>query len=214
MLFLDNVVPIFFHAGLIVFAMSGGLRAIQVEMDMFGVILVGFVTGAGGGTLRDILIGALPVNWVVDPTPLTFILPSALLAYGINWLGWSQRAVFNWIDAIGMAIFCVTGAALCMDLGLHPVIAVFMGVITATFGGLIRDILCNIVPFILRQEIYATAALLGSCLYVAMRLMGFEEALAALAGIGAALTLRGLAIRYKFNVREDGPGKTPHIIER
>lgn len=214
MLFLDNVVPVFFHAGLVVFAMSGGLRAIQVEMDMFGVLLVGFVTGAGGGTLRDILIGALPVNWVVDPTPLAVILPSALLAYGVNWLGWSQRAVFNWIDAIGMAIFCVTGAALCMDLGLHPVIAIIMGVITATFGGLIRDILCNIVPFVLRQEIYATAALLGSCLYVGMRLTGFDEALAALTGMGAALILRGIAIRYKFNVRAEGPGETPQIIER
>ena len=207
-LVLDNVVPVFFYAGVIVFAMSGGLRAIQADMDFFGVLMVGFVTAAGGGTLRDILIGALPVNWVLDPLPLAVIFPAALSAYAINRLEWAQRALFNWIDAVGMAIFCVTGAALTFQLEMHPVICVMMGVITATFGGLIRDILCNVVPFVLRQEIYATAALLGAAIYVGMRLVGLDEALSALCGMGAALALRGLAIRYKFNTRAEGPGET------
>ncbi|PLW75128.1 trimeric intracellular cation channel family protein [Cohaesibacter celericrescens] len=211
---LNNVVPVFFYSGLVVFAMSGGLRAIQADMDLFGVLMVGFVTGAGGGTLRDILIGALPVNWVSDPTPLAILFPASLLAYGVHSINWSNRAIFNWIDAIGMAVFCVTGAAMTMDMGLHPVICVMMGVITATFGGLIRDILCNIVPLMLRQEIYATAALLGSTLYVGMDLMEMDPALSALTGMSAALVLRGFAIRYKFNIKEDSNDEPPQMFER
>ena len=211
---LDNVVPVFFYAGLIVFAMSGGLRAIQAEMDFFGVLMVGLVTGAGGGTLRDILIGNLPVNWVNDPTPLAVIVPASLLAYGVEHIGWSQRAIFNWIDAVGMATFCVTGSVMSMDMGLHPIICIMMGVITATFGGLIRDILCNIVPLMLRQEIYATAAMLGSTLYVCMQLAGMDRALSALVSMSAALILRGLAIRYKFNVKADAQGQPPQMFER
>ena len=212
---LANVVPVFFYAGLIVFAMSGGLRAIQVEMDFFGVLMVGFVTGAGGGTLRDILIGATPVNWVKDPTPLAIIFPAALLAYGVERAGWSQRQIFNWIDAIGMATFCVTGAAMTLEMGLHPAICIMMGMITATFGGLIRDILCNIVPIMLRQEIYATAALLGSTLYVGLRMMEFDAAFSALVSMAAALIMRGIAIRYKFNTRKDSLGDgPPQMFER
>ena len=211
---LDHVVPIFFYAGLVVFAMSGGLRAIQVEMDFFGILMVGFVTGAGGGTLRDLLIGALPVNWVSDPTPLAIIFPSALLAYGVDRMGWSHRQIFNWIDAVGMATFCVAGSAMTLDMGLHPAICVMMGVVTATFGGLIRDILCNVVPFVLRQEIYATAALLGSLLYVGMRMLDITSSLCALVGMSAALILRGLAIRYKFNVKKNLPATPPQMFER
>lgn len=211
---LANLVPVFFYSGLIVFAMSGGLRAIQGEMDLFGVLMVGFVTGAGGGTLRDLLIGVQPVNWVVDPSPLAIILPSSLLAYGVQRLGWANREIFNWIDAVGMATFCITGSALTMDMGLHPVICVLMGVITATFGGLLRDILCNIVPLMLRQEIYATAAVLGSSLYVGMQMWEFDRALSALVGMSAALILRGLAIRYKFNIKEDASAQPPQMFNR
>ena len=211
---LNNVVPVFFYSGVIVFAMSGGLRAIQADMDFFGVLMVGLVTGAGGGTLRDILIGALPVNWVLDPTPIAIILPSSLLAYIVHRADWSNRAIFNWIDAVGVAVFCVTGAALTLDMGLHPVICVMMGVITATFGGLTRDILCNVVPLMLRQEIYATAALLGSTLYVGMQLLEMDPALSALTGMTAALVLRGFAIHYKFNVKQDSNEEPPQMFER
>lgn len=210
----DNIVPVFFYAGVIVFAMSGGLRAIQADMDLFGVLMVGFVTAAGGGTLRDILIGAMPVNWVVDPLPLAIIFPSALAAYGIHHIGWGQRQIFNWIDAIGMAVFCITGAVLTVDMGLHPIICIIMGMITATFGGLVRDILCNVVPLVLRQEIYATAAMLGSTIYVVMQHFAMDRAVSALVGMSAALILRGFAIRYKFNVRGDAATEPPQMFER
>nr|WP_319390104.1 trimeric intracellular cation channel family protein [uncultured Cohaesibacter sp.] len=213
-LFLDTIVPIFFYAGLIVFAMTGGLRALQSEMDFFGVLMVGFVTATGGGTLRDILIGALPVNWVSDPTPLAIVMPASLLAYAVERIGWSQRQIFNWIDAIGMAIFSVTGTVLTLELGHHPAICIMMGVITATFGGLIRDILCNVVPFLLRQEIYATAALLGSCLFVGFHYLEVDPAVSAIISMGAALLLRGLAIRYKFNMRDEDQKASPRIIQR
>ncbi|WP_316861415.1 trimeric intracellular cation channel family protein [uncultured Cohaesibacter sp.] len=213
-LILDKGVPIFFYAGLVVFAMSGGLRAIQAQMDLFGVLMVGLVTATGGGTIRDILIGSLPVNWVADPGPLAIVLPSSLLAYGVHHLGWSQRQIFNWVDGIGMAIFSVTGAAITAKLGHHEVICIMMGVVTATFGSLIRDILCNVVPFLLRQEIYATAALLGATLYVGLQMLGVDEAISALIGMSSALTLRGMAIRYKFNVREVEGEEPPQIIRR
>ncbi|MCT4654791.1 MAG: trimeric intracellular cation channel family protein [Cohaesibacter sp.] len=200
---LDNALPILTVAGLIVFAMSGGLRARQADMDIFGVITVGFVTAAGGGTLRDVLIGNVPVNWIVDPWPLAIILPSSLLAFGADRLEMSNRAILNWVDALGMATFCVTGAALSLSQGIHPVMAAMMGIITATFGGLLRDILCNVVPFVLRQEIYATAALLGAGLFVGLVSFGLDEGLSALAGMAAALALRGVALHYKLNVKAD-----------
>ncbi|WP_171022059.1 trimeric intracellular cation channel family protein [Cohaesibacter sp. CAU 1516] len=210
----DNIAPVFFYAGIIVFAMSGGLRAIQAEMDLFGVLMVGFVTAAGGGTLRDILIGSVPVNWVVDPMPLAIILPAALTAYGIQRIGWEQRQIFNWIDAIGMSVFCITGAALTVEMGLHPVICIMMGMITATFGGLVRDILCNVVPLVLRQEIYATAAMLGSTLYVILQQFDMDRSVSALVGMSAALILRGVAIRYKFNIRGNAGEAPPQMFER
>nr|WP_321445290.1 trimeric intracellular cation channel family protein [uncultured Cohaesibacter sp.] len=210
----ENLSPVFFYAGIIVFAMSGGLRAIQSEMDLFGVLMVGFVTAAGGGTLRDILIGAMPVNWVVDPMPLAIILPSALAAYGIHRIGWGQRQIFNWIDAIGMSVFCITGAAMTLEMDLHPVICIIMGMITATFGGLVRDILCNVVPLVLRQEIYATAAMLGSTIYVALQQFDVDRSVSALVGTSAALILRGIAIRYKFNVRGSTSEAPPQMFER
>ena len=210
----ENIMPVFFYAGLIVFAMSGGLRAIQAEMDLFGVLMVGFVTGAGGGTLRDILIGAMPVNWVVDPMPLAILFPSAMAAYGIHHIGWGQRQIFNWIDAIGMSVFCITGAALTTEMGLNPFICILMGMITATFGGLVRDILCNIVPLMLRQEIYATAAMLGSTIYVIMQMLEIDKAICALSGMVAALILRGFAIRYKFNIKGGSNEEPPQMFER
>lgn len=198
---LDNALTAFTYAGLIVFAMSGGIRAKQAEMDLFGVVTVGFVTAAGGGTLRDLLIGISPVNWVSDPWPLAIILPSSLLAYLVKHLGFSQRAVLNWIDAVGMATFCVAGAGVALAFNIHPLMAVLMGVFTATFGGLLRDILCNVVPYVLRQEIYATAALLGAGLYVGLLQLGLEPSLCALIGMSAALIMRGIAIHFKLHVK-------------
>lgn len=200
---LDNALTVFTYAGLIVFAMSGGIRAKQADMDLFGVITVGFVTAAGGGTLRDLLIGVSPVSWVSDPWPLAIILPSSLLALSVKHMGFSQRAVLNWIDAVGMATFCVAGAGVALAVNIHPLMAVLMGVFTATFGGLLRDILCNVVPFVLRQEIYATAALLGSGLYVGLLQLGLDPALCALIGMSAALLMRGVALHFKLHVKPD-----------
>lgn len=197
---LDNALPVFSILGLIVFAMSGGMRAKQAGMDLFGIMTVGFVTAAGGGTLRDLLIGNSPVNWVADPWPLAVILPASLLAFLVDHVGFSQRAILNWVDAVGMATFCITGAAVALSADIHPLMAILMGVFTATFGGLLRDILCNVVPFVLRQEIYATAALLGSGLYVGLLSLDLDPALCALIGMSAALLMRGIAIHFKLNV--------------
>ncbi len=211
--FYDNLVPVFTFAGLVVFDLSGGLRAIQAEMDGFGVATVGLVTALGGGTLRDVLIGQLPVGWIIDPWPLGIVIPSAFLAYGIHRLGVAERAIFNWVDAVGMATFCVAGAALSLEAGIHPLMAILMGVFTATFGGLLRDILCNVVPFVLRQEIYATAALLGAGLYVGLLQLGLDPALSALAGMVTALLLRGIAIFFKLNIREEDK-HTSHLTKQ
>jgi uncharacterized membrane protein YeiH len=141
--------------GVFVFAISGAMAADRRRMDLFGFIVIALLPALGGGTLRDIIIDA-PVFWLSDPTyllmsltaaVLTFVAANAIVRAG-QWLVWA--------DAVGLSLFCVLGAAKTLALGHDPVIAMMMGVITAVVGGIVRDVVCNEVPLILRQDVYAT----------------------------------------------------------
>jgi uncharacterized membrane protein YeiH len=182
--------------GIAVFAASGALAAAAKRQTFVTFTFFALVTGVGGGTVRDLLIGA-PVFWIVNSSVLVVVLAVS----GILWITpqrWWQGRMLDWFDAVGLGAYGVFGAAKAMQFGVDPLPAVMMGVITACVGGIIRDVLAGVPSIILRPEIYVTAAALASGLYVGLRLAGLNVELAAIIGAVAGFALRGLAIRYNI----------------
>ncbi len=190
--------------GILVFCTSGALAARQKGMDWFGMFVLAVVTGAGGGLLRSVLIGDIPPLLLKDP--LTFILAAAgtLLALaGAEWRRTLQRAV-SVLDALGIGLFTVSGIRISQAHGLPWWACLALGVISATFGGLLRDVLRNEIPLVLRKEIYATACLLGGLALFGLDRLGLPES--AVLGITSTLivVIRLLAIRYAIHHSQAG----------
>ncbi len=135
--------------GLFVFAVSGALTALWNDMDVFGVAMIAFVTGVGGGTIGDVLLGDFPVWWVKEPAAIGVCLAGAIAAIVGQPAIASREKALVWADAAGLAVFAVLGAQAALAAGASPVIAIFMALTTATFGGVARDVLCNEVPLVL-----------------------------------------------------------------
>lgn len=184
--------------GLFVFAVSGALTALRNDMDIFGVALIAFVTGVGGGTVRDVLLGAFPVWWVKEPMAIGVCVAGAVVATVGQPAIASRLKALIWADAAGLGVFAILGAEAALVAGASPVIAVFMAAVTATFGGVVRDVLCNEIPLVLRQEIYATAALIGGGLYVGLLEAGVPTGPAAVAAALATFAIRAAAIVFKI----------------
>ena len=149
--------------GVFVFALSGGLAASRRGLDFFGILVVSLLPAIGGGTLRDLLLDR-PVFWLEQSNTILIALGGGVLSAILG----ERIARFKtliWFDAMGLALFSVVGAHAAYALGHGPIVVVMMGTITASFGGLIRDVVCNEVPLILREDIYATAALIGSLVF-------------------------------------------------
>jgi uncharacterized membrane protein YeiH len=202
--------------GVIVFAISGALVGSRKQMDIVGFALLGTVTGIGGGSIRDVLLGRTPVFWVQEPAYLIVcVLVSASVFFAAH-LPQSRYRLLLWFDAVGLALFAVTGAERAMLSGAGPTAAVVMGVITATFGGVIRDVLGAEMPVVLSREVYVTAALCGAALFVALSLSGFPREIAILLGFAAGLAVRGAALHWGWSLpRYRGrPGRTLEEIER
>lgn len=188
-------------AGVVVFALSGVVLACQRRMDPFGVFVLAAVTGIGGGTLRDLLLGVQPVFWIRQPVYLWVILITVILALaGLRLLHRLSRLWLPVLDAFGLALFTVLGARKALILHHAGVVAVLMGLLTGVAGGMLRDVLAHRVPLVLRREIYATASLLGGTSYVAVRVAGLGPATAAALGIAATLLLRLAAIRWRLSL--------------
>jgi uncharacterized membrane protein YeiH len=157
-----NLLDFLTWAGTFVFALSGALKARASRMDVFGAGVLAFATAYGGGTLRDLLIGIRPVNWINDNVALVLVLAgTAIVFIRKEKAGRFDKAIFI-TDAIGLGMFTATGITVALRHGLNDVYALVMGIITATFGGLIADILRNEVPDLLKRgELYATASGIG-----------------------------------------------------
>lgn len=154
--------------GTISFAVSGVLTAYHKKLDPFGVFIIAFVTAVGGGTLRDVLIGNTPVAWMIDIKYVYIIALSVVLSIlFIKKISYLRTSLFLF-DTIGLGVFTIIGIEKGMDANLHPVICLALGTITASFGGVIRDILSNEIPVIFRKEIYATACVLGGIIFLAL----------------------------------------------
>ena len=155
--------------GTAVFAASGALAAGRRHMDLFGVLVVAGVTAVGGGTVRDLLLDRHPVFWIDDPTYLAVVAAAAGLTFLYTIRFQPPGGTLLLADAFGLAVFTVIGAQVAAHVGATAAVVVLMGMVTGTVGGIIRDVLCGNVPLILRQEIYATAALGGGVAYVLLR---------------------------------------------
>ncbi|GAA0726492.1 trimeric intracellular cation channel family protein [Sphingomonas japonica] len=182
--------------GIGVFAITGALAATRRQQTFVTAAFFALVTGVGGGTIRDLLIDA-PVFWVQDRNFAAICLGAAALAWVTPERWWSD-AVFDWLDAFGLAAYAVFGAAKAYSFGIPPVPAAMMGVITACTGGIIRDMLAGEPSILMRPELYVTAAALSSFSYIAMREIGVAPVLAAPIAAVAGFALRGMAIRYRL----------------
>lgn len=184
--------------GTIAFAISGVLVAISKKMDLFGILIIAFVTAVGGGTLRDLLIGNTPVSWMKDMTFTYVIIASAIFAIvfrsKINYL----RTSLFLFDTIGIGLYTVVGIEKGINAGLHPIICIALGTMTASFGGVIRDILCNEIPVIFRKEIYATACILGGIIYFLLRGLPIENNWVFIIAGVVVITTRLLAVKFKI----------------
>lgn len=187
--------------GIAVFAASGALVASRKRLDPVGFVLVAAITGFGGGTVRDLLLGRTPVFWLRGPELVGLCAAVGLAGYFGAHLIESRFRALLWADAVGLALYAVVGAEIALIAGADPWAAVLLGTVTATFGGILRDVVCNELPLILRREIYATAAAAGAAGFVALRLwppMPREAAIAA--GFALGLAIRGAAIRRGWSL--------------
>jgi uncharacterized membrane protein YeiH len=197
--------------GVAVFAVTGALVASRKQMDIVGFAFLGTVTGIGGGTVRDLVLGATPVFWVREPIYLLVCIGASIVVFFAAHVPRSRIVWLMWLDALGLALFCVLGAEKALAHG--PVVAAVMGVVTATMGGMIRDILGGESPVILRREIYATAALLGALVFLAaLQVLSRDAAL--LSGGLAAFMLRGLALAkgWSLPVYRPRPARRPEDV--
>lgn len=186
--------------GIVAFAASGALVASRKEMDAVGFVLLGTVTGIGGGTLRDVILGAHPPIWLEDPTYLAVCIATSVFVFFFAPLVASRYRTLLWLDALGLATFATTGAAYAIELGQAPLVSVTMGVITACFGGIIRDMMGNIQPSILTHEIYVTAALLSATAYVVLTHFSVSREMAVLFALISGFALRAGGLVYGWSL--------------
>lgn len=188
------------YAGVALFAATGALAASRKQLDLIGFLFFAAATGVGGGTLRDLVLGQAPVFWVKDPTYLLVCAGVGiflfLTAHRVEW----RYRLLIWLDAVGLAAYSVMGAAKGLAITGSPTIAIVTGTMTATFGGILRDLIANEPSILLRPEIYVTAALAGAGAFTAAELLGLPLPYSSAAGIFIAFALRGGAIHHGWTL--------------
>lgn len=188
--------------GTVAFAISGVLVAMEKRLDLFGILIIALVTAIGGGTLRDLLIGNSPVGWMKHTEYLYAILGAVGFAILLRkQLKYLRKSLFLF-DTIGIGLYTLIGIEQGLLAGLDPAICIILGTLTACFGGVVRDTLCNEIPVIFRKEIYATACIVGGLLYFALRAIHFPELWSYVAGILSVILIRLLAVRFKIALPE------------
>lgn len=186
--------------GVAVFSASGVLAARDRDLDLLGIITVATLTAIGGGTLRDLLLNRHPIFWIVDNWYLVVIIAATLATVAYLRFRPTPGSFFLVADALGLALFAMSGAKLALAAHHSPLIAVIMGTMTGVTGGVLRDVITARLPLILQKEIYATAAIAGIALYLLLLAVGIPHGWAFACGIIAVVTLRLLAIHWNLNL--------------
>jgi uncharacterized membrane protein YeiH len=190
----QNWIALFDWLGIVAFAVSGALVASRKQMDIVGFALLGTVTGIGGGTIRDILLDIHPILWVEHPEYLAVCIVVSLIVFITAHHFQSRYKLILWADAVGLALFSTVGAERAIAAGAPPLVAVVMGMITACFGGIIRDLLSQERSIIFSHEIYATAAMVAATTFAGLQFAGYSRELAVTSGIFLGFILRGGAL--------------------
>ena len=187
--------------GVGVFAVSGALVAGRKRLDLLGVVVIAAVTAIGGGTIRDLLLDRHPVFWISDPIYLYIILAAAALAIAYTRRLRPPERLLLVADALGLALFTISGAQIAEEAGLSGIVVVLMGTLTGAAGGVIRDVLTAEIPMILRRgQIYATAAIAGAVVYLVLQRTGLDRTAASLVGMSVVAALRLAAIVWRITL--------------
>lgn len=186
--------------GVAVFAISGALAAGKKSLDLLGVVIIAVVTAVGGGTTRDLLLNRHPVFWILDPTYLTVIIIATLITIWYTRYKEPPQKALLLADALGLAVFTITGAQASQEVISSNVIIVIMAAITGTVGGLIRDVLTNKIPMILQRDIYATAALAGAVAYLLLQFTPLPSSINIIVGMMVVMGLRLAAIQWDLHL--------------
>jgi uncharacterized membrane protein YeiH len=196
---LFRLVHFFDIVAAVVFAVSGALVASRKGMDVMGFMWLAVITGVGGGTVRDLILN-VPVFWVQNPVYVSACFLTAVVMHFVAPLVESRHKTLLWFDAFGLALVTVAGTVKARDVGASALVAIVMGVVTGSVGGIIRDTLGHIPSVILRHEIYVTASVLGACAYIALNALGPSRLVAMVVGFFVTLGVRGLAINYGWSL--------------
>lgn len=186
--------------GVAVFAVSGALAAGRKSLDLLGVVIIAVVTAVGGGTTRDLLLDRHPIFWIADPTYLLVIIIASLLTIWYTQYNDPPEKALLIADALGLAVFTILGAQITQEVVSNSVIIAIMAAITGTVGGLIRDVLSNEIPLILKRDIYATAALAGAGFYLLLQLTALDSTLNIILGMLIVIGLRLAAIQWNLHL--------------
>lgn len=196
------LLDVIFFVGLVVIAMTGALSAGRERMDIFGVIVISFMTALGGGAARDIVLGHYPLSFVANPEYVLIVIISAvvtvLLAPLIKHFNQSFRTIFLVLDGLGLILFAIIGTQIALDMGHGFTVAAISAILTGAFGGVLRDILCNRIPLIFQQELYAMVALLSAAIYVGLLHWGVSQNLVVMITLIVGFIVRLLAIYFKW----------------
>ncbi|GAA4901863.1 trimeric intracellular cation channel family protein [Tessaracoccus lubricantis] len=180
--------------------MTGALAAGRERMDLFGVIMVAFVTALGGGSIRDILFGHYPLTWVRDPEYVLLVVLAAVVTISVAGIMKYFRQLFLVLDGLGLVVFSILGAQLALEMELGIIIAVVGGVVTGVAGGILRDLFCDRIPLVFREELYASVSVVAVLLFVGLLRIGVAENAAVALTLVIGFALRMLAIRYRWRL--------------
>lgn len=186
--------------GTTAFAISGALVAMNKKFDPFGVFIIAFVTAVGGGTLRDVLIGRQPVVWMNDHNYIYAIFIAVIIAVVFRKnLKILSKSLFLF-DTIGLGIFTIIGTEIGINANFHPIISIALGTMSASFGGVIRDILCNEIPVIFRKEIYATACILGAITFIILNKLNLDATVIYVSTTLIVIIIRLIAVKLHLTL--------------
>ena len=183
----------------VVFAVSGALVASRKGLDVMAFMWFAVITGVGGGTVRDLILG-VPVFWVQNPAHVSACLVTAVVVYFVAPRVESRFRTLLWFDAFGLALVSVAGAAKASDVGAPALVAIAMGAVTGCVGGIIRDTLGHVPSVLLGHEVYVTASVLGACTYVALNAFGVERSPAMFAAFLVTFGVRALAMMFGWSL--------------
>jgi len=208
-----NAITLFDYSGVAVFAATGALAASRKQLDIIGFLFLASVTGIGGGTFRDLILN-VPVFWVSNRDYVLICAAVAVLVFFTAHRVESRYKLLLWLDAIGLAAFAVRGAAKGLAITGSPLVAIIPGMLTATFGGILRDLLAGEPSVLLKPEVYVTAALVGAAAYTLGDLAGLPPLLSEIGGFLAAFIVRGGALKFgwSFPAYKSRPGRNPEDI--